>query len=125
MKEFISLSNQEVHFKKPLFEKYLKIENFAEKMKKQLMGNIQIIDDEGRASIRLTPQNSQIEINIVHLIKTDAGIGVVFFVKAPLVNGMYYYQQGDIKITRLVDPNFGIVAKTVTGESVSIKFSCP
>ena len=125
MKELISLSNQEVYFKKPLFEKYFKIENFAEKMRKRLMSKIQIIDDEGNASLRLTPKNSQIDINIVHLIKTDTGLGVVFVVKAPLVNGMYYYQQGDVKITRLVDPNFGIVTKTVTGEALSIKFSCP
>ena len=121
--DFVSISNQQIHLQQPVFVNIFKQDEFCNNLKSQLLKKLTIVDEEGIASIRITPKNSQPDVRLVHALKTEKGVGVVVFIKTPLINGMYFYLQGEKHLSRLVDPNFEKVVKTIHGTSFSVHIS--
>ena len=115
----VSISNQRIHFKHPVFIKVFNQDEFCNKLKLQLLKKLKIYDDEGNVAIRTIPKKSYLDVSLVHILKTEKGIGVITFIKTPWINGMYFYLQGETHISRIVDTTFEKISKTIEGSSFS------
>ena len=122
MKQTISLSSQRVFFQNPLFTESFEKNKFRNSLTLELMTKIEIVDEEGNIAERVTPKGSQIEIQFVHILQTSQGIGVLMFLKSPLLNGLYFYLQGEKHLSRPIDPNSDKVMSTIIGESMNPQF---
>ena len=118
MKQSISLSNQRVFFQNPLFTDAFEKNRFHNSLVNELMSEFEIVDEEGNVDKRVLPKGSQIEVGFVQILQTDNGLGILMYIISPILNGLYFYLQGEKNISRPTDPNSGKVVSTIYGELI-------